>query len=79
MLWKCKLTMSACMIDKRHRKIEFYYDGADGETQELGVKALRKRLRKPYLWYGVGYEILTPLGMRIQGTFEDENLSCGNA
>jgi hypothetical protein len=59
------------MPNRRSRTVVAHYDGA-GDAVGLGIAALQARLRRPWLWYGVRVEVLTPLGQRAVGVFEPE-------
>jgi hypothetical protein len=55
--------------------LDFFYEGIKG-AKENAAKELQQKLKKPYLWYGVGCRIITPLGQVIEGIIEVD--SAGN-
>ena len=71
-MWPCTVTIEATMPDKRSRKITAEFDGneGNGNIRENAIKSLRKRMRKPWLWYGVGFIIHKPFGT-LEGVFEE--------
>lgn len=70
--WPCRITMQAAHWNGRVRGVSVGYEGG-GDARGLGLAALRRRLRKPHLWYGCGYRIATPLGQVVEGVFEPES------
>lgn len=71
MLWPCVVKIEAHMPDKKKRKIIVKFDGDEdnGNIKENAIKALYKRMKKPWLWYGVGFVIYKPFGT-LEGVFE---------
>jgi hypothetical protein len=66
--WPCHFFAETTMPNRRKRTIQFEYDGS-GDFRLNAQVELRRRLHKPYLWYGVGYAIVTPFGTKL-GTIE---------
>lgn len=60
------------MPDKRMRSLSITFDGGadDGNIRENAIRALRCAMRKPWLWYGVGFTIRKPFGT-LTGVFEE--------
>jgi hypothetical protein len=56
---------------KRSLEVNFDGDGNDGNILHNAKLALRSRMRKPWLWYGVGFTVKKPFGS-IDGIFEPD-------
>ena len=69
--WPCLIMIDTHAMDGSRRHIEAHYDGC-GDAVGLGLKALRGRMRKPYIYYGCEYIIVSPLGQKMTGTFEEK-------
>jgi hypothetical protein len=67
--WPCQFIASTVMPDKRSRTITFIFDG-EFQAESKGLAEFFRRSKKPYLWYGVGFTIYTPLGQCIHGVIE---------
>lgn len=63
----------ATMMNGRSRSIEFNYNPGTNDPVKHGLALLRKRMRKPCLWYGVGYKVRALDGIYLyEGTFEEK-------
>lgn len=73
-LWPCTVEIESTMMDKRNRKLKVEFDGDanGGNIRNNAIGALRKRMRKPWLWYGVGFLVHKPFE-QIEGIFEPRN------
>ena len=73
-LWPCSVTISAHMPNGRKRSLTVKFDGDNGDIKELADQALRNAIKKPWLWYGVEYQIRAPFhdsaGIKLTGIFE---------
>lgn len=58
------------MPDRRTREVSVHFDGL-GDAVGKGLIALRKKIRKPRLWYGVSFTVVSPLGQKVSGVFEE--------
>ena len=56
-LWPCTAEIESMMMNGKTRKLTVSFDGDanDGNLRANAIKALQKRMRKPWLWYGVNY------------------------
>ncbi len=74
MLWPCTVVITATMPGGRQRTISVKFDAdeGNGNIRENAIFALRQRMRKQYLWYGVGFIVHKPFNTTIEGVFEDE-------
>lgn len=67
---RCVAMITATHYNKRTRTIIALFDEKAGENIHVsGIKALYNKMRKPYLWYGCGYTILTKNNV-FSGPFE---------
>ena len=67
--WPCTYKATATKMDGNNIYISGPFDGFNDIVGNAET-TLRKRLRKPWQWYGVGITLLTPLGQAVECIIE---------
>lgn len=72
--WTCSFCGETTHPSGRDMMVEGVFDGA-GDLLEKAHMEILRRLRKPWLWYGVGFWIHTPLGQRVEVVLGPDGLT----
>lgn len=69
--WKCEYFAETHVWNGSKRVIRGFFEGHGEDLVARCQLELNYKLRKPWMWYGVGITITTPLGQKIERLIEE--------
>ena len=68
--WKCEYYAATHAHNGTRRVINGFFEGAGEDIVARCQLELNYKLKKPWIWYGVGITITTPLGQKTERVIE---------
>lgn len=71
--WKCEYYAKTHVRSGNERVIHGFFEGHGEDVVARCQLELNYKLKKPWIWYGVGITITTPLGQKIERIIEERH------